>query len=369
MTPQRYVFPLYGSGSRVQDAFHAQGARRHAHGWPGKSHIFGAIAPGIKCMLPSMSEWEFWQPSETNDEEGQWSLYQHLGPPCIVVTGVTDTMSAAAMGTDAVRALRLLKAGWFVDPALSEMIIDARPLLQRRMGAYRLAFHDADVSERQRQPFQAYSCDSQDFQSAASNLSKLLQSFSSAPRRAAPLQALYGLLVHHRANPVSSVEVAIEAFNRAYGMRLSPAHRIALFEILLDAIFGTTSPSPRGAHFRARAQAALSVGKHVDSVSDAAWLDEELRDLRNTVAHGRVLPSMDYAPILMRLFQIARTLLTLNLAFSFVWMQREPIAASSTQTIGSCVTGFNQWLTHVVSDGIDSPGAHDLDKVMARLGK
>jgi hypothetical protein len=290
VSEERYVYPLYGATSRVLSSGIKGCAEAPA--WPGCSFSYGSIAPGLECVIPSAKDWRFLQPSEATDPDDWWDPEEHLSCACLVISGPLfegavlaqqeDAASFAdAAASDAVRALRLLKPGWFLDPALSESIRDnGRGSLQRRMGAYRMLFHDEDAASWLPGEEERYRLEAADFAQERTS-----GDFgATAPTR---LQGIFALLRRHREQPVAAVEIALDGFNRSYGRQLSAAQRLTLLAIAFEALVDPWPAAAEAAAARERVQSALAAAGSGDHAAVGDWLCTEVRAARNAVAHGR----------------------------------------------------------------------------------
>lgn len=316
MSRQRVIFPLYG-------ARHVPEQRSR---WPHEEFRLGQWASGLECVLPSAADWHFLQPSEATDPEGMWDLQKHLPWPCIVAGEGYSLTSALAAAADAMRSLRLVKPGWFLDPALSEVIHDyGDGRLTRAMGAYRLLFHDEDA-ERSQPP--ADHC----IQLAVGDFAV-----------SSPLHTVFTLLQEHRADPAVSAEVALEAFGRSYGCQLAAAQRIMLLHLALEIMLGQPKGKDGAAALAQRLAAALALGGDPLANDTATWFFATVRPLRNDVAHGRRVDGEAHAATVRRLTGLARSVLVRYLQFSRQWA-----AGDSAE----CTKAFNEWLSHIAAHGI-----------------
>lgn len=334
MSRERFVFPLYGSRCSVREA-DGQGSTE-AQQWPRRPHRLGALAPGLECMLPSMSDWHFLQPSEATDMSDVWDLDDHLPWICIVVGGGGMRRSAAAAAAeDVVRALRLYRAGWFLDPSLSETIHDnGGGRLTRAMGAYRMLYHDEDTQSSRPQPQDCLKLEVSDFADGSA------------------LHGIFAVLRQHRQAPAASAEMALEAFGRSYGCRLDVAQRVLLLSLAMEVLLGSRQAGREQAPLDKRLQAALALAGANDGGAIAHWFDTEARILRNAVAHGRKLNNQTHARAARQLSDLTRSVLMRYLVFSRHWSEGDPGISTLAGQAADCTPAFNCWLSRVASNGI-----------------
>lgn len=285
MSQARYAYPLYGITSHVQSS--GMKGCSEAPGWPARNpYSFGTIASGVECAVPTVSDWHFLQPSEVNSPQDWWTPSDHLPVPCIFVTepaagAKMDSSVAASMAADAVRALRLLKPGWFLDPALSEIIFDdGRGRLKRQMGAYRMLCHDEDAGRVLSEIQDRYWLDPGDFAQKKSF-------FRRDAIEPTPLQQLFVRLRQHREKPAASLEIGLDAFNRSYGCQLSITQSLTVLCIGVEALLDPWPRASQAAEARRRIQSELNAAGVTDSSSSSDWLCSDVRAARNAIAHGR----------------------------------------------------------------------------------
>lgn len=288
MTSRR-IYPLYGATGEVL-ASKSQGCSV-APGWPAESsYCYGSIAPGIACVVPSIGDWAYLQPTEINDPEDWWDPDEHLPVACIEITeqfakGVElseldKMLFEDAAAADAIRALRLNKAGWFLDPALSETIfVDGRGSLLRRMGAYRMLCHDEDAKRSMPGISECYWLEPIDFGQKAR--------FWKHRAKPTQLQTIFSLVRKHRAAQSSSLEIALDAFNRSYGCQLRISQRLMLLSIATEALIDPWPSLAKIEECVKRVQSTLTDAGVDDSISVSNWICTTLREARNAVAHGR----------------------------------------------------------------------------------
>jgi hypothetical protein len=373
----RSVYPLYGAQSQARN-----GKSSSTSGWPANTLILGTIVEGIQCVLPSAADWHYLQPSEATDLTDVWDPDAHLPWPCLVLKFSPSTPADLGEDTedwtaqndrvasDVVRALRLLRSGWFLDPALSECIHDdGKGHIQRRMGAYRLMYHDEDAMLSRPPVENWYDLDSVEFSKFAEAQNKpakesrlarvkthLKNIFSTEGRLAETpaihhpdhLSYIFDLMRKHRSNPVGSVEIALKAFGRAQGPRLNIAQRVTLLTIVLEAIFGTVGQSEILEPVSKRVETALRLVKSPAASTVADWFDKDLRVARNAVAHGRNLKD---ETITSPLLDLARAALLQYVVFSIYWLEgnNPHFKANGGATTASCTFAFNAWLSGVAA--------------------
>jgi hypothetical protein len=299
------------------------------------SEATGAIGPGVMVYVPRAEEWRTIQ--KTDVWKAQWGSEGGRGegptPPCCIVLatplGSADSIHAAideigggllSMAHDAVTALRLYRPGWFLQPEQAMYVFYAPSLLWnivRAPGPYRQVF----LSDPTQVPMAL-------FELKPDELTQQLDS----PR---PIMAIWELFrEYRRSGGNSSVEIAIESFNRSYGFQFRPQSRASNLFTALDAMLGGMGTGkigrvpvdPRG--FARRVEAALKAAspRFPGEPDDAArWLNSDRggRGLRNEIAHrsgSKVETQAQDA--YERLQSIVRTLLLQYLKFSTVWARQ-----------------------------------------------
>jgi hypothetical protein len=222
-----------------------------------------------------------------------------------------------ASARDAVLALRLAKAGWFLDPELAEVAfaVMADGRFQRRPGPYRQAFlAGVDVP-------------------AAYCATELRLADLTTLERRGPVTRVFDMLAAYRAaGGNGSADIASESFLRSFGYQLAGAQRAAALFTALDAMLGGMSArrigrvALRPRYFRRRVEAALNVvdDPSLDAETEALWLDSQGggRGLRNAIAHGdagAIGPDAD--PSALRLQALVRALLPQYVAFAIRWAE------------------------------------------------
>lgn len=357
----RSVYPLYGANT-VARAVGFQDWNQ-PQSWPAKSFTFGVFAEGIECVLPSIGDWRYLQPSEATDPEGVWDPAEHLPWPSIIITpkldGFDETYEdntiANAAAADSVRALRLLRRGWFLDPALGECIHDdGKGRLRRRMGPYRLTYHDEDI-QRPAPIEEYYQIRSEDFvqpKPPSSKNSHVIGVFGGAekPGLTTRLQRLFAVLQQHRCNSVASAEVALEAFNRCHGINLSAAQRTTMLTIAIETILGPWAGTGAIVPSSLRLEAALSLICSPTDSGIARWFDSDVRPLRNAAAHGRVIAGEEQKETIKRLMDVVRMLVLQYLVFSRRWLNAG-VREDKVVPKESCTTAFNRSLSAVATNG------------------
>jgi hypothetical protein len=254
----------------------------------------GSLGRGVAIYVPSADEWRTIQ--KTDVWMAQWRSEggrpEGPTPPCCVVVlsalGDTDSIYDAiaevgqrllSMANDAVTALRLYRPGWFLQPQQTLYIFHAPSLpvnIVRAPGPYRQVF----ASDPAGAPMAR-------FELKLADLTQRLE----AP---GPIAATWELLATYRGTDGnSSVEIAIESFNRSYGFQLRPSSRAANLFTALDGMLGGMSARRIGhlsvdaRGFRRRVEIALRTAAYGDDPRNAAkWLDTVARGLRNQIAHS-----------------------------------------------------------------------------------
>jgi hypothetical protein len=170
----------------------------------------------------------------------------------------------------AVTVLRLFKAGWFLDPQLAESTFVLGSLRARRVGPYRQAFLVPQEATAFAQPLLPYSLHIAE-----------LTTLQDGP---GPIAKIWNLLEAYRSNGSdhASVDIALENFNRFFGLQLSGVQRVMYLFTALDAMLGGMSAREIGnvrlkASFQARVQAAFDAAgaalQPFDPGEVARWLD------------------------------------------------------------------------------------------------
>lgn len=316
------------------------------------SEAVGAIGPGVLVYVPYGAEWRTIQNSDV--WMAQWRSEGGRGegprPPCCIVLatplGSADSIHAAieevggkllSMAHTAVTALRLYRPGWFLQPEQAMYVFYAPSLalnILRAPGPYRQVF----VSDPTGVPMALFEL----------KLDELTQRLDS-PR---PIKAIWELLQSYlRSGGNSSVEIAIESFNRSYGFQLRPASRAANLFTALDAILGgmrtreigRVPVDPRGYARRVAAGLRAASPPFPGDPDDAGrWLDSNRggRRLRNEIAHrsGSEV-EIEAQRAYERLQSIVRTLMLQYLYFSTVWArQHDALAARLGLAAGSSLS-------------------------------
>lgn len=296
------------------------------------SDAVGRIGSGIAACVPYSDEWHTVQQTDVWMAQFRSSpRVEGPSPPCCLVVmaaldkeasveEAVDTKGAEMLSAarNAVTALRLFRTGWFLQPELAFYVFYAPSLpnnVLRFPGPYRQAF----VSGTSFLPMPGFALSIQD----------LTQDIN-AP---GPIAATWQLLQEYRlSGGDTSVEIALESFNRSYGYQLNDTHRAANLFTALDAMLGGMSArkigrvsiNPRG--FARRVEAALRTARSPtfsgDPHNEARWLDwkDGGRGIRNAIAHGKSQTvAAAAAESYDRLQAIVRTLLCQYLRFSVIW--------------------------------------------------
>lgn len=309
------VYPLYGMRN-VEGLGSILEPPAQAGGWPGQRFRYGSWETGIDLQFPSYAEWRYLQPSETQNQGDWFDIKFHLTvPPCLVVTmdydeGDVDRPDDDELpfvekdvhrnGLAALRSLRLLRPGWFCDPALTEHITQhswENGRIVRHLGPYRYAFHDEDAFDGVQPPEPAFELSQRDFETG--------------PRSESRLRELQRMLLHQDEQPVAALEIAQQALTRCAGIGLNWAQRFLLLATGLNAALGDHP-------VKARALACAVLGD-----GGGAWLFDHFRRIRNAAAHGRVLEVEEPAAVYAQATGSLRTVLVDQLRFAQAWGQDE----------------------------------------------
>lgn len=306
------------------------------------SDAVGMIGPGVVAYVPYGDEWRTIQ--KTDVWHAQWGSQgggvEGPAPPCCIVAAAPlagcesmdealDASAAALMeaARTAVTALRLYRAGWFLQPEHVMPVFSAPALLPnivRAPGPYRQIFVAGEVH-------------APDMPGYALKIDDLTQ-LAGEP---GPIGATWDLLTAYRdTGGNTSVEIALAGFNHSYGFQLLPPSRAANLFTALDAMMGGMSAwrigrvaiKPRG--YARRVEAAL---RHAESALPddprklARWLHSESggRGLRNAIAHGsgrEVEAESQQAH--ERLQAIVRALLRQYVHFATIWAEESEATAA-----------------------------------------
>lgn len=307
------------------------------------------LARGVAVYVPSVDEWrtvhktDVWKVrrgAEGDVGADAGAVAAAPEPPCCIVaqTSLPDGphhpgaiaaygLALLAAARDAVVALRLFRPGWFLHPEQSMQVYSAPTLplnVLRAPGPYRQVFVTG---------------------MHASSLAPYDLALGELPRSASissPLERIWQLLQAYRlTGGDTSVEIAIECFNRSYGYQLLPRTRAGNLFTALEAMLGRMSASRIGSvpvnsrGYARRAEIALRTSAAPQSIADAcatsAWLAaaDGGRGLRNAITYGE--PDGGEAPALdayERLQSIVRCVLYQYLHFAALWLvQRGELAS------------------------------------------
>jgi len=355
------VYPLYG----LQDPTRLNDTRSR---WWEESDSYGYVTTGVKVHRPAFIwEWRRLQSTETTDVESWWDPENHRPPICLYVSehylktfggdeeASDNTAQFDQIGQDVVLALRLMKAGWFLDPMLSERIYTASgKTRQRYMGPYRLTFHDEDIDPLAGLIFEPYQL-RPDVLTGEGGM-------KSGFPKPNPVKKIFDLLQRHRALGLTPLTyVALENFNRSYSYRLSPNQCATFLFTSLDSMFGGMSGRRIGdirlnTPFRQRLEAAISSSGVKESDSEAGWVDVECRKIRNALAHGQRFDFADTASATLgRLQRLVRVLLLQYIGFAITWRSNpaEVEAHLTKEAIGSCIVAYNSVLEQISNKTLD----------------
>jgi hypothetical protein len=293
----------------------------------------GLVGGNVIACVPFEDEWREIQNQEvvlSRETSGGAGTPYPEPPLCLVVMepllfGEDLGAAMARVGSkmlrearNAVLVLRLLRPGWFLDPTIAETcfaIAGEEWQLQRFPGPYRQAFSIGAGTA----PLLSYRLNIDD-----------LTTRSGIPGSTAALWAL--LTEFRRISGNASVEIAIENFDRSFGLNLWPMDRLAFLFIAMDAILGGMSTMRIGKvllrrkSFRRRVASALIVSRMsvIDGNTEAEWLDSPFggRGLRNAIAHGgqhTIGDGIEQVP--ERVQRVLRLLLRQYLSFAIRWAE------------------------------------------------
>jgi hypothetical protein len=345
---RRAVYPLYGVVTGEREAQRTR--QEHDNRWPAESLSLGSVSDNLTCYLPSSSDWHFLQPSEVTEQKGVWEPWEHLPWPSLVLvedffepgddSSEADRALANGAAADAVRAFRLLKDGWFLDPVLSESIFDnGAGRLDRRMAAYRLTYHDEDAESYRPKGDECYRLAAEDFTDPAS---PDWRGFDGGAKGGAGTRvgATFELLQRHRRQPVESAEIALHAYSRSFGLLMPLAQQLMLLMLAFEAMLGRPRAGAQGGERLGFALALAGAGSGDDGVK---WFEDELVPLRNDAAHGRGIAPGGKGT-LQRFRSLMRALLFHYVVFSqrFAAMggeggDRSGRPADFTEAFGKCI--------------------------------
>jgi hypothetical protein len=314
------------------------------------SDSVGIIGPRVVAYVPYAEEWRTIQKTEV------WHAQWHSeggkvagpAPPCCIVAsaplGTDESMEEALHASGpalmtaartAVTALRLYRAGWFLQPEQVIFVFSAPSLLPsiiRAPGPYRQIFSSGKL---QVPPMPGYEL----------KIADLMQ-LTGEP---GPIGATWELLTAYQDTvDNTSVEIAIAGFNQSYGFQLLPPSRAANLFTALDAMLGGMSAwkigrvaiKPRG--YARRVEAALGYAETAladDPRTLGRWLHSEHggRGLRNAISHGTGREVEAESERTHETLQgIVRALLRQYVHFATIWAQaREATAARLGIAAGS----------------------------------
>jgi hypothetical protein len=258
------------------------------------SEEVGAVTNEVRADKPFDEEWWAVEQSHVHDARRDATSGGYVPPPLCLVVGakredsepIGDACNRAGHDlvgklSRAILALRLTKAGWFLDPrqvALTFVVNDGMWHVLRRPGPYRQAMLGGVAS-----PLPSYSLSVSDFGT---------ETLGPVPAMAMALEA------YHEVGETVPVAIALAQFNRSFGMSLSHGDRAATLFTSIDAMFGGMSARRIGrmplkrSGFRARVKEAMVAGGQPEelAIAETDWLDwkEGGRGMRNALAHGDV---------------------------------------------------------------------------------
>jgi hypothetical protein len=319
----------------------------------------GLVGGKVLAYIPFDEEWRALQQSDVFEQRDA-AAGRAAAPLCLVaveplLSNETIDQATGRVGDallqstrDAVLALRLFKPGWFLHPELAEtaFVVAAEGWdIRRTPGPYRQAFMTSD-------PYRPYA-------GYALSLGELTTHLNERRR----VTRIFDLLTSYRApGGNSSVEIALENFDRSFAYQMTGAQRAANLFMALDTMLGGMSARRIGRvplrqrYFRRRVQAALSAANDqgIDVVDEAKWLDakEGGRGLRNAIAHGDLgAVAFEIDPVIPRLQHIVRLILLQYLIFAIRWAcASEAIAARLALPQLSLAAAYNKVLELQVSD-------------------
>ncbi len=304
------------------------------------SEEVGVVGDSIQAYIPYQEEWKVIQKSAVYME----NIYTNLTrkpPVCLSIRetlGENETISDGhnrlggpmrQAAREAVLALRLCKAGWFLDPELAEYVFISGFEKIRYPGAYRQAFIGSNPDQ------------------LPSKYELRLEELSTPMGDIGPITLVWTLIRRYQTGkPHSSADIAIENFNRSYGFLLSGTQKMSFLFTALDAMLGGMSTvqvekARLASQFSRRVKAALEVaGRNpdnsgLDPSAEAKWLDENGREMRNAIAHGKSETVETQAGEgVHRLEAVIRLLLRQYLEFSVRWAEKSEAIASRFRLAG-----------------------------------
>ena len=312
----------------------------------------GFLGGGTMASIPFDHEWYMLQ---------KGSLARQGAPPQLCLTtlrsipedqpiedAIADHGDALLReGRCAVLALRLYKDGWFLSPELAERsFVVAREgwRIERLPGVFRQTF----LSGHLHQTLPGY------------NLS--IHDLCTSDGETTPLNLLMERLLRMDRRDYPELALAVDSFNRSYGLISAQDERLAHLFIALEAMLGgfnETGPMKLdlegpGARIPGRIRASrLAAGDPAQLAFQAAsWVQDEGRRLRNAVAHGEflLLPEKDLDFAVMKLQSLIRSLLCQYLAYLEGDDEQDPIL------------GFNRLLASIVGDVVNEAQQKEMCK-------
>lgn len=295
----------------------------------------GFVGENVQAYTPYHDEWKYIQQTDVSMEQAPGSLEGPSPPLCLVVV---EQLKEGESGADAfmrlrramfqsadaaVLALRLSKAGWFLEPKFAETVFTSGGFNYRFAGCYRQAFLKGMP------------------ENIPTGYKLSIRDLTIQQNDVRPITKTFQLVRRYREwKPHASADIAIENFNRSYGYQLPGMARAAFLFTALDAMFGgMTHASIQGVRkgFLDRVTAALRAIEAelpcgtLNAREEAGWLDSGSnggRKIRNAIAHGRPSTVAEEAESAWeRIQSIVRLLLRQFLEFSVKWANlRVPIS-------------------------------------------
>jgi hypothetical protein len=166
-------------------------------------------------------------------------------------------------------------------------------------------------------------------------------------------------LQRHRERPVSSAEIAVEAFNRSFGAVLSLEQQLTLLALAFEAMLGRWR-AVDGRATSDRLETAMRLAKHESAPVVTEWFEAVVVPLRNDAAHGRAISGAEEKAAIQQVRSIVRCLVNQYLAFSQRWHSKIGAQPVGARIAIGCTEAFGQCLDRVRDNGLAEDAAWSL---------
>ncbi|NMM50838.1 hypothetical protein [Marinigracilibium pacificum] len=241
-----------------------------------KETKFNKLGSGISIFYPSIEELIIIKKSAISNTNTVIPLHIKILLPDLMNEGFTEKLinDSISIIKDVVYALRLYKFGWFMNPLFTEIVFENGMLINRLPGHYRQSFYYN--AENNPAIHYSYELSKEDF----SDNSSLLK--------------IYRLLVEYKGHSNTSVDIAIDSFNSAFGYQIKLKDQLNFLFTSLDAAMGGMSASyidniKLKARFKERLQTLIDCAGLAITNEQLNWFDDYKnggRAIRNGIAHG-----------------------------------------------------------------------------------